>query len=37
MDGPSKPRTTSFFPLRKLKSTQPFPMRPAVQLEKLDE
>ena len=24
LDGPSKPRTTSFFPLRKLKGSQPF-------------
>ena len=36
-DGPSKPRTTSFFPLRKLKGSQPFPKKPAmsclVQLE----
>ena len=30
IDGPSKPRTTSFFPLRKLKSSQPFPKKPAV-------
>ena len=29
-DGPSKPRTTSFFPLRKLKGSQPFPKKPAV-------
>ena len=26
-DGPSKPRTTSFFPLRKLKGSQPFPKK----------
>ena len=37
MDGPSKPRTTSFFPLRKLKGSQPFPKKPAVQLAQLDE
>ena len=30
IDGPSKPRTTSFFPLRKLKGSQPFPKKPAV-------
>ena len=36
-DGPSKPRTTSFFPLRKLKGSQPFPKRPAMQLAQLDE
>ena len=36
-DGPSKPRTTSFFPLRKLKGSQPFPKKPAVQLAQLDE
>ena len=29
-DGPSKPRTTSFFPLRKLKGSQPFPKKPAI-------
>ena len=36
-DGPSKPRTTSFFPLRKLKGIQPFPKKPAIQLAQLDE
>ena len=36
-DGPSKPRTTSFFPLRKLKGNQPFPKKPTVQLAQLEE
>ena len=36
-DGPSKPRTTGFFPLRKLKGSQPFPKKPAIQLAQLDE
>ena len=36
-DGPSKSRTTSFFPLRKLKGSQPFPKKPAVWLAQLDE
>ena len=36
-DGLSKPRTTSFFPLRKLKGSQPFPKKPAVQLVQLEE
>ena len=36
-DGPSKPRTTSFFPLRKLKGSQPFPKKPTIQLVQLDE
>ena len=36
-DGPSKPRTTSFFLLRKLKGSQPFPKKPAIQLAQLDE
>ena len=36
-DGPSKPRTTSFFPLRKLKDSQPFPKKPAIWLAQLDE
>ena len=36
-DGPSKPRTTSFFPLRKLKGNQPFSKKPAVQLVQLKE
>ena len=35
--GLSKPRTTSFFPLRKLKGSQPFPKTPAVCLEQLEE
>ena len=36
-DGPSKPRTTSFFPLRKLKGSQPFPKKPTVCLVQLEE
>ena len=36
-DGPSKPRTTSFFPLRKLKGSQPFPKKPAICLAHLEE
>ena len=36
-DGPSKPRTTSFFPLRKLKGSQPLSKKPAVQLAQLEE
>ena len=36
-DGLSKTRTTSFFPLRKLKGSQPFPKKPAIQLVQLDE
>ena len=36
-DGPSKPRTTSFFPWRKLKGSQPFPKKPAIWLAQLDE
>ena len=36
-DGPSKPRTTSFFPLRKLKGSQPFPKKPTIWLAQLDE
>ena len=36
-DSPSKPRTTSFFPLRRLKGSQPFPKKPAVQLAQLEE
>ena len=36
-DGPSKPRTTSFFPLRKLKGNQPFSKKPAIQLAQLEE
>ena len=31
-DGPPKPRTTSFFPLRKLKGNQPLLKKPAVHL-----
>ena len=34
---PSKPRTTSFFLLRKLKGSQPFPKKPAVHLVQLEE
>ena len=36
-DGPSKPRPTSFFPLRKLKGNQPPPKKPAVHLAQLEE
>ena len=36
-DGPSKPRTTSFLPLRKLKGSQPLPKKPAVCLVQLEE
>ena len=36
-DGPSKPRTTSFIPLRKLKGSQPFPKKPAIHLAQLEE
>ena len=36
-DGLSKPRTASFFPLRKLKGSQPFPKKPTVQLVQLEE
>ena len=36
-DGPSKPRTTSFFPLRKLKGSQPFLKKPTVWLAQMDE
>ena len=36
-DGPSKPRPTSFFPLRKLKGNQPFPKKPAIWLAQLEE
>ena len=35
--GPSKPRPTSFFPWRKLKGSQPFPKKPAIQLAQLEE
>ena len=37
MDSPSKPRTTSFFPLRKLKGSQPFPKKPTICLAQLKE
>ena len=36
-DGPSKPRTTSFFPLRKVKGNQPLSKKPAVCLAQLGE
>ena len=36
-DGPSKPRATSLFPLRKLKGNQPFTKKPAVCLTQLEE
>ena len=36
-DGLSKPRTTSFFPLRKLKGNQPLFRKPAVHLAHLGE
>ena len=36
-DGPSKPRTTSFFPLRKLMGKQPFSKKPAIWLAQLEE
>ena len=36
-DRPSKPRITSFFALRKLKGSQPFPKKPAVWLVQLHE
>ena len=36
-NGPSKPRTTSFFPLRKLKGNQPFSKKPVVQLVQLEK
>ena len=36
-DGLSKPRTTSFFPFRKLKGNQPFPKKPAIWLVQLEE
>ena len=36
-DSPSKPRTTSFFPLRKLKGNQPFSKKPAMWLVQLEE
>ena len=36
-DSPSKPRMTSFFPLRKLKGSQPFPKKPTIRLVQLEE
>ena len=36
-DGPSKLRTTSFFPLRKLKGSQPFTKKPTICLAQLEE
>ena len=36
-DGPSKLRTTSFFPLRKLKGNQPLSIKPTVCLAQLEE
>ena len=36
-DGPSKPRTTSFFPLRKLKGNQSLSKKPAICLAQLEE
>ena len=36
-DGPPKTRTTSFFPLRKLKGNQPLLKKPAVHLAHLEE
>ena len=36
-DGPSKPRATSFFPLRKLKGSQPFMKKPTIHLAQLEE
>ena len=36
-DGPSKPRATSFFPLRKLKGGQVFTKKPTVHLVQLEE
>ena len=36
-NNPPKPRTTSFFPLRKLKGNQPLLKKPAVQLVHLVE
>ena len=37
VEGPSKPRTTSFFPLRRLKGNQPFSKKPMVRLAQLEE
>ena len=36
-DGLSKPRTTSFFPLRKLKGNQPLSKKPAICLAQVEE
>ena len=36
-DGPSKPRATSFFPLRILKGSQPITKKPAIHLAQLEE
>ena len=36
-NSPSKPRTTSFFPLRQLKGNQPLSKKPAVHLAHLEE
>ena len=36
-DGPSKMRATSFFPLRKLKGSQPFTKKPTICLTELKE
>ena len=36
-DGPYKPRTTSFFPLRKLKGNQPLSKKPTIHLAQLEE
>ena len=36
-DGPSKSRTTSFFPLRKLKGNQPLSKKPTICLAQLEE
>ena len=36
-DGPSKPRTTSFFPLRKLKGSQPLCKKPTMHLAQSEE
>ena len=36
-DGPSKPKTASFFPLRKLKGNQPLSKKPIIHLAQLEE
>ena len=36
-NGPTRPRATSFFPLRKLKGSQPLTKKPAICLAQLDE